>query len=458
MRAGAAGRRLQGVRQMSEPPRFASAPEVAAPVEQAIRRIRFLAEVSQHLAKSLDLDVTIKTVSELAVPYLADWCIVARASPMETNDRHLVWQIVAATHVDRNKAKLAHIVAEQAVLAAGGSAGALPHVEALVALGQAVVLRGTSEEELRAIAPDESLRGGILALGAATMVVVPLRAHAETIGALVLGTADLTRSYDSIDLALVEDVAHRAALAIENASLYQRARDAVQQRDAFLSIVSHDLKNSLALISGYVQYLQREVSQENLQRDRIESQLSLIKSAVSNMSTELEQLVEVPMLASGKRVQLNRELLDLVPLIYQIVADYASTAKQHRIQCTANPDRVVGQWDKSRLESVFNNLLSNAVKYSPRGGEVRVSITSEQAGQSATAVISIADQGVGIPREDLPHIFDMFHRASNVRSRFRGTGLGLPSVRSIIEQHGGRVDVSSTLGSGSTFVIRLPIQ
>jgi signal transduction histidine kinase len=443
---------------MTEPEQPTSGPEVAEPGDHAHRRMRFLSDVSQLLAASPELDVTIKTISELVVPYLADWCIITRATPSDTNDRQLTWEIITATHVDPGKSPLAQSVAELALGIRGNPAGVLPHVEALVALGQSVVLRLSSDDELRAIAPDESLRQGILALGAATIVVNPLRVRGQTIGALVLGSSDPARSYDAIDLALAADVAQRATLAIENATLCQQARDAVQQRDAFLSIVSHDLKNSLTLVSGYVQSLQREAESVALPRDRLETQLALIRTAVSTMSGQLEDLVAVPTLASGRQIPLKREPVDLVPLLERIVAEYTSTAPHHHLSFSAQPDSIVGQWDRARLERAFNNLLANAIKYSPSGGGVRVTISTEDHDKTPAAVVTIADDGIGIPRDELHHVFELFHRASNVRSRIPGTGLGLPSARSIVEQHGGRVDVSSNEGAGSTFIVRLPVQ
>jgi signal transduction histidine kinase len=172
-------------------------------------------------------------------------------------------------------------------------------------------------------------------------------------------------------------------------------------------------------------------------RDRLELQLALVRSAVATMSAQLEDLVTVLILASGRKIQIKRERVDLVTLIDKIVSTYASSATNHRITFSAHPDTISGRWDRARLERAFNNLLANAIKYSPGGGDVSVNIMTEEHDDGRVAVVSIVDQGVGIPRDDLPHVFELFHRASNVRSRLPGTGLGLPSVRSIVEQHGG---------------------
>jgi signal transduction histidine kinase len=114
----------------------------------------------------------------------------------------------------------------------------------------------------------------------------------------------------------------------------------------------------------------------------------------------------------------------------------------------------VGAWDGGRLQRVIDNLLGNAIKYSPSGGEVIVRL--EACGE--WAVISVRDHGVGIPADDLPRIFEPFHRATNVVGRISGTGIGLSGTRRIVERHGGTLDVESSEGSGSIFTVKLPLQ
>jgi signal transduction histidine kinase len=105
----------------------------------------------------------------------------------------------------------------------------------------------------------------------------------------------------------------------------------------------------------------------------------------------------------------------------------------------------------------LDNLLSNAIKYSPAGGPVLVTVAREQIDGGAYAVLAVQDHGVGIPAADLSHIFERFHRASNVQGRISGTGIGLASARQIVEQHGGDLTVRSTEGQGSVFTVLLPL-
>jgi signal transduction histidine kinase len=118
----------------------------------------------------------------------------------------------------------------------------------------------------------------------------------------------------------------------------------------------------------------------------------------------------------------------------------------------------MGWWDESRLERALGNLVGNAVKYSPPGAEVRVLISQQTDARGAWAVVEVKDRGVGIPAEDLPHIFERFHRAANVSGRLPGPGLGLPGAREVVEQHGGEIWSESEEGHGSTFTVRLPLE
>jgi signal transduction histidine kinase len=152
-------------------------------------------------------------------------------------------------------------------------------------------------------------------------------------------------------------------------------------------------------------------------------------------------------------LQLDLQPTDLVALARGSIAEQQAASERHRIVLDAEPAEVVGQWDATRLGRVLGNLLENAVKYSPAGGEVRVEVRRE----AGWAVVRVADQGLGIPAADLPHIFERFRRAGNVVGQVPGTGLGLAVVRQIVEQLGGSVDVDSQAGLGSTFTVRLPL-
>src|SRR5262249_40316336 len=132
-------------------------------------------------------------------------------------------------------------------------------------------------------------------------------------------------------------------------------------------------------------------------------------------------------------------------------------AEGTRLERVACVDALIGDWDPVRLERVIANLLDNAIKYSPNGGTIVVTIRRDESAGRPGATLAVADQGIGIPAEDVPHVFERFHRGQNVVGRFAGTGFGLAIARQIVEQHGGSITVASVEGAGTTFSIWLPL-
>jgi signal transduction histidine kinase len=160
---------------------------------------------------------------------------------------------------------------------------------------------------------------------------------------------------------------------------------------------------------------------------------------------------------AGQPLALARASIDLVALARQLVAEHHYVALQHRIEVRAHVPTLFGDWDATRLERVLANLLSNAIKYSPQGGPITLALTQESTDVGGFAVLAVQDQGLGIPPDELARIFEPFQRATNVVGRIAGTGIGLASVRQILEQHGGTITVTSEVGIGSTFTVRLPL-
>ncbi|HEX2034142.1 MAG TPA: hybrid sensor histidine kinase/response regulator [Chloroflexota bacterium] len=242
-----------------------------------------------------------------------------------------------------------------------------------------------------------------------------------------------------------------------------RAREesaAAQARDAFLAAASHDLKNPLTVIRGTAQILQRRVTKYgSLPASQLVSSLGSIERAANQMASQIDELLDVARLRAGRQLDLDREPTDLVAIARESIAVHAQAAESHQLRVETSEHELVGTFDRARLTRVLANLLSNAIKYSPDGGEIVVRIAREETGDGggAVAVLSVTDQGVGIPEEDLPYIFDQFRRGGSVVGRISGTGVGLAIVRQVVEQHGGRVTVESRQGVGSTFTIRLPL-
>jgi len=224
-----------------------------------------------------------------------------------------------------------------------------------------------------------------------------------------------------------------------------------RQKDDFLSAVAHDLKTPLTVIRGMTQLIARDIRRGTVQPDaRVFEHLDTITATTSRMTAMINGLLDLTRLEVTDALQLDRVRVDLVEVVRAAVAEQAHHSR-HSIEVQARGP-VEGYWDRHRLARVAGNLLGNAIRYSPHGG----TITCTAAREGETAVLAITDNGIGIPADDLPHIFDRFYRGSNTEG-IDGAGIGLAGVRAIVEQHGGWITVESGSHGGSTFTVRLPL-
>ena len=230
------------------------------------------------------------------------------------------------------------------------------------------------------------------------------------------------------------------------------------QHDEFLVTVVHDLQNPLTAIRGFSQLLSRRaVRGDAPPGDAWLAHLGYIEQAATTMSIMIDDLLELGQLKLGQTLTLKRQPTDLVALTRRVVTDHQYRSDYHRLTLICETDALVGHWDAARLERALTNLLSNSIKYSPAGSEVVVRLASEQHPTGDLVALSVTDQGIGIPADELPHIFDHFWRGIKAAGRIAGTGLGLVSAKHIAEQHGGTLTVTSVEGRGSTFTLRLPL-
>jgi signal transduction histidine kinase len=291
-------------------------------------------------------------------------------------------------------------------------------------------------------------------MGFRSAMLVPLHIGERILGIIILATGESGRYYDAADLVLAEDLAQRAALAVENARLYEGAQNAIRVRDAFLSIAAHELKTPVTGIMGYAQLLQRRAEQGEGQHNARAAQV--IVEQAKRLSKLVGSLLEVSRLETGQ-FTLDFRPLDLCVLVRR-VADEVSMmfppGSPHVLTCECPEGAVIVEGDALRLEQVLQNLVQNAIKYSPQGGAINVQV--EKHGDQA--VIAVSDRGLGIPRDAQANLFQRFYRAGNVRGdSISGMGIGLYVVREIVSRHDGTVEVESTEGVGSTFIVRLPM-
>jgi signal transduction histidine kinase len=232
-----------------------------------------------------------------------------------------------------------------------------------------------------------------------------------------------------------------------------------REKDDFLASAAHDLRNPLTSIKGYAELLRRHIARsESPDRQRLTAGLGQILVSGERMSTLIDQVLDLSRLQLGRPLELHRAPTDLVALVREVITASDQLTEQHRVAFACELPELVGAWDAARLERAVQNLVSNAIKFSPDGGEVAVGLAREATPEGELAVLTVRDRGLGIPADELPRLFTRFYRAANVVGKVAGTGLGLASVRQVVEAHGGSVAVESTLGVGSTFTIRLSMR
>lgn len=239
------------------------------------------------------------------------------------------------------------------------------------------------------------------------------------------------------------------AQLVELDRLYRQAAEALRLRDEFLLVASHELRTPLTSLSLTLQSMERkhlsalEVPKEHLQRARRQ---------VTSLIGLVDDLLDVGRIQRG-HLELRQAPISLGSLLAEVIASFRPLSPRHHLTLELPQGEVLVKGDASRLTQVFNNLLDNAIKYSPEGGAVRVKLTRSEG----EARVSVSDEGVGIPAEQFPELFERFFRArTTTATSFGGLGLGLYITRNLVEQHDGRIDVQSEVDRGTTFVVTLP--
>jgi PAS domain S-box-containing protein len=404
--------------------------------KRAEEGLHFLNTASAVLASSLDYETTLQHVAELAVPDLADWCAVylLRDGEIERSTVH---------HNEPQKLAVVDELYRRYGIRDG--------IRGVIARRQPLLLAQFSEEQLAAAAEDEEHLRLLRQLGLVSMMIVPMIVREAVCGVLVFASANPQRRYDTIDLSLATDIASRAAQAIDNARLYQSAQTAIREREAYVSIASHELKTPLAALLGHAQLLQRRYERFG-PSERDQRNVRVIVEQGQRLHAMLDALLDVSRLDSGQ-VALKRVPIELSSLVARMVEEAQSAHPHHAFRFNAQTTFVTVEGDALRLEQVFRNLLGNAAKYSPRGSPVEVRINLD----GADVHIDICDQGIGIPEGALPHLFERFYRVDSINTRdIKGFGIGLYVVREIVNLHGGTVSVASEEGHGSVFTVCLP--
>ncbi len=290
-------------------------------------------------------------------------------------------------------------------------------------------------------------------MGATTVLSAPITADTRRIGVLV-AYAPRAPVFARDDLELLRLLADQSAAVLESHRLVKeaaemRAREEVTLlKEEFLAAAAHDLKTPLTSILGYAQMMRRVAERNPEAHVNLESVDRIVYEG-RRMTSLINSLLDASRAERGLLLD-TRQPVDLARVAQEVCG--TDQFELHRCDVEARGE-VIGLFDRVRVTQLIENLVGNAAKYSPPGSEVNVRVWSD----GELARVDVADQGIGIPPEDLPHIFDRFHRGRNVGERHvSGMGLGLFIARRIVEEHGGQIWASSTLGKGSTFHVELP--
>jgi signal transduction histidine kinase len=280
-------------------------------------------------------------------------------------------------------------------------------------------------------------------------MVIPLIANGRLLGAVSFLSVTPSRVFGPEDLRVANELAQRAALAVDNARLYRAAQRAITVRDEVLGIVAHDLRNPLATMLMQAEVLSESASApEREVRDAGER----IKRAALRMTRLIQDLLDITRLEAGQ-ITVEQSRVPASEIAAEAIESQRTQASSGGLQLRVDlPTALPDLWaDHYRLLQVFENLIGNAIKFTPRGGTITVGATS----RGNDVLFRVVDTGPGISVDDQKHLFDRFWQARTARRS--GAGLGLSIAKGIVEAHGGQIWFESMLGHGSTFFFSIPV-
>jgi PAS domain S-box-containing protein len=365
----------------------------------------FLLEATFVLYRSLDYETRLGELARLIVPKLADWC---------------------AVDIDRDDGSLERVTV-------AGETAYRPADAAILA-----VLR-TGEAQL-------------IDAGAFSVLIVPMRHTSGVVGAITFVANVSRRRFTAADRPVAVELARRAAVAIENARLYLYAQQANRAKDEFLATLSHELRTPLTAILGWARMLRMGEMDPETHALALET----IERSARTQATLIDDILDLSKVVTGK-IALQTELVDLTSAVSNAIdtVRLAATAKRIDVDFIHPPQPAFVIGDSMRLQQVVWNLLTNAIKFSEADSKVNVELKLTPA----VVRVVVCDQGLGIRRDFLPHVFEPFRQAEGSSKRaHNGLGLGLAIVKYFTEMHGGSITAESAgEGEGATFTITLPL-
>lgn len=399
---------------------------------------KFLSELSKNLVLHLDYKQTLNVLANLVVPHFADICLIDLLTEDNQIDR------VVAVHRDPEKKKFWSNT--NYFLGMKGSPVGMWHV------------LETEESELVPKVTDAWLMAslnysGDISIfkewGLESLIIVPLKARGKILGTVKFMSIDPGHRYNSFDLALAEEIAGRAALATDNARLYEESQESTKLRDEVLRIVAHDLRNPLNAISLGIDQIIRNMPKD-LEKER--KQADMIKRSIKNANHLIQDLLDVAKM-QAKKLSMDKNIINALHIATEAIELHRNLVENKSLTLTEEfPEELpLINVDHERLLQVFSNLIGNALKFTPKYGRIKISARVKEG----EIIFSVSDSGPGIQESDIPHLFDPFWQAAQGSSE--GAGLGLAITKGIVEAHGGKIWVESEVGRGTTFNFSLPV-
>lgn len=407
--------------------------------EKLESQLRILSDLSiELLSEPLGYAERLKKFVAAIVPELADWCAV------DILNEKGIPELVAVTHVEPEKIKLAFEIRKK-YFQENPSSGAY-HV---IKTRKPELVSDISSSILKSMTINDEHFKLLSSLGLKSYICVPILAHGEVQGALTLVSE--TKSYSESDLQFAQQLSNRAALALYNSRLYNDAKSAIQARDEFLSIASHELKTPLTSLKLLAQFQDRLIRRNDLSvysKEKTDNYNEKTQYLIERLERLVDDMLDISRIRTGQ-LSLQKERINLCEMIRELAQRIKSVFGSHsasRIHTSGLTECYV-MADPLRIEQVISNIFQNALKYG-NGKDVQVYINST----ANSIIVSVKDQGIGIPIEVQEKIFDRFERAVNP-NEISGLGLGLFISRKIMEAHNGAIWAESEVGEGSTFYI-----
>ena len=406
------------------------------------KETQLLADAGRALAESLDYRATLNAVARLVTPALADWCAV------QVRDPKGGLSTLAVAHADPERVKWAEQIGREYPTPGDSSTG-VPNV---MRTGVSELYGDITDEMLVGAAIDERHLRLLRELEMHSALIVPMTAHGKTLGAITLIGAESGRHFTQRDLPLVEEIARRSALAVENAELFEAAAAANRTKSEFLASMSHELRTPLNAVIGYAALLSEELA--GPLNPRQQEQLTRIRASAGHLLALIDEVLSFSRMEAGQE-QVTLQSVDTAQILEESAALVRPMVAARQLSLVLAPPReaLIVSTDPLKVRQILVNLLGNAIKFTDSG---TITLSAERVGNDVR--FAVRDTGIGISPEHVNRVFEPFWQVEQKATRrVGGTGLGLSVTRRLARLLGGDVSVESVSGEGSTFSVTLPL-